>query len=287
MRIGKTRQPTAADADQGESVSVLAGVGKARGLLWSEPAPGCFRHERHAPSAPLQSFVEHYWTVQWDLRGHPPQLRETLPHPSVHLLIERGRSRVAGVASRRFSRVLEEQGRVFGVKFRPGGFQPFFGASMSTITDSSVTLATVFGSSAATLEDEILAQDSMVDMIEVAAKLLSAHLPSRNAEAERVTEIVYRIMTDPSLATVYTLAERFATHPRALQRLFARYVGVSPKWVIHRYRLHEALEQLAAGRPANWPALALSLGYYDQAHFIRDFKRMVGKTPTEYTNATL
>lgn len=287
MRIGKTRQPSAANPDQGESVSVLAGVGKARGLLQGAPAPGSFRHERHAPDALLQPFVEHYWTVQWDLRGHPPQRRETLPHPSAHLLIERGCSRIAGVASGRFSRVLEGQGRVFGVKFRPGGFQPFLGASMATITDRSVALAALFGDSAATLEDEILAQDSMVDMIEVAAKLLSAHLPPRDAEAERITEIVYAIMTDPSLATVHALAERYETNPRALQRLFARYVGVSPKWVIHRYRLHEALEQLAAGRPANWPALAHSLGYYDQAHFIRDFKRMIGKTPTEYTSATM
>jgi AraC-like DNA-binding protein len=285
MRIGKTRHPVATGIDHGESVSVIAGVGKARGLLQSAASPGRFRHERHAPAAPLQPFVEHYWMVQWDLRGHPPQLRETLPHPSVHLLMERGRSRIAGVARGRFSRLLEDEGQVFGVKFKPGGFQPFLGASVSTITDRSLALAEVFGDSATTLEERILGEDSMLGMIDVATQFLSAHLPPCDPQAERATDIVFAIMADQHLTSVETVAARHATRPRALQRLFARYVGVSPKWVIHRYRLHEALEQLAAGRPADWPALVLSLGYYDQAHFIRDFKRMIGKTPTEYTHA--
>jgi AraC-like DNA-binding protein len=52
--------------------------------------------------------------------------------------------------------------------------------------------------------------------------------------------------------------------------------------VIKRYRLHEAAEQLAAGEVVDWPRLALDLGYFDQAHFIKDFKTIVGRTPAEY-----
>jgi AraC-like DNA-binding protein len=69
---------------------------------------------------------------------------------------------------------------------------------------------------------------------------------------------------------------------RTLQRLFATYVGVSPKWVIQRYRLHEAAEQLAADPSINQASLAAELGYSDQAHFVRDFKRIVGMTPAAY-----
>ncbi len=60
---------------------------------------------------------------------------------------------------------------------------------------------------------------------------------------------------------------------------------MSPKWVIQRYRLHEAAEQLAAGEPVSQPGLALSLGYSDQAHFVRDFKAIVGVTPGAYARA--
>ena len=59
-------------------------------------------------------------------------------------------------------------------------------------------------------------------------------------------------------------------------------MGVGPKWVIQRYRLHEAVARVQAGRPVAWAALAQDLGYFDQAHFIRDFKAMVGQTPQAY-----
>ncbi len=69
---------------------------------------------------------------------------------------------------------------------------------------------------------------------------------------------------------------------RALQRLFSRYVGVSPKWVIRRFRLQEAAEQLTRGNIVDWSRLALDLGYFDQAHFINDFRSLIGMSPTEY-----
>ncbi|HJU40524.1 MAG TPA: helix-turn-helix domain-containing protein, partial [Tahibacter sp.] len=70
-----------------------------------------------------------------------------------------------------------------------------------------------------------------------------------------------------------------------LQRLFGDYVGASPKWVINRYRLHEAVERLAAGDAVDWADLALELGYFDQAHFNRDFKRLVGRAPGAFARA--
>jgi len=69
---------------------------------------------------------------------------------------------------------------------------------------------------------------------------------------------------------------------RGLQRLFAEYVGIGPKWVIRRYRLREITERLAAGGPVDWAGLAAELGYADQAHLVRDFRAMVGETPTWY-----
>jgi methylphosphotriester-DNA--protein-cysteine methyltransferase len=67
-----------------------------------------------------------------------------------------------------------------------------------------------------------------------------------------------------------------------LQRIFSQYVGVSPKWVIMRYRQQEAAEHMATGEITSWPKLALELGDFDQAHFIKDFKLIVGQTSAEY-----
>ena len=63
---------------------------------------------------------------------------------------------------------------------------------------------------------------------------------------------------------------------------FQRYVGVSPKWVIQRYRLHEAVVEIERGHPVDWKRLSLDLGYFDQAHFIKYFKTLVGRSPNEY-----
>ena len=73
------------------------------------------------------------------------------------------------------------------------------------------------------------------------------------------------------------------TGPRVahFEALFREYVGVTPKWVIQRYRLFEAAERLASGQ-ADGAQLAHELGYFDQAHFIRDFKAMVGKSPLAF-----
>jgi AraC-like DNA-binding protein len=69
---------------------------------------------------------------------------------------------------------------------------------------------------------------------------------------------------------------------RALQRLLAARVGVRPKWVILRYRIHEALERVAASEPVDWARPAAEQNYSDQAHLVRDFTATVGVPPTAY-----
>ena len=100
-----------------------------------------------------------------------------------------------------------------------------------------------------------------------------------------IAAIVATMLEDPAVVRVDELAARHAMSPRTLQRLFRRYVGVSPKWVLQRYRLHEAAERIAEGRDGDWAATALELGYFDQAHFIRDFKALIGTSPAQYAAA--
>ncbi len=257
-------------------------VGKARGVLRHAAAAGAFEHTRVAPDASLRDFVEHFWMVRWDLRGHTPQLQETLPHPNVHLVFERDKTRIFGVHTARFSKLLEDRGCAFGVKFRPGGFYPFLQRPLSSIADGSISLQDVFGNDADTLEDDVLANTDIAGMIAVATRFLQAHAPPTDPNVDHIAAIVAGIVDDRSLTKVDDLASRNGLSKRSLQRLFKQYVGVSPKWVINRYRLHDAVELLAAGETIDGPRLALELGYFDQAHFIRDFKKLIGRSPADY-----
>ncbi len=257
-----------------------------RGVLHPRLPQGAFRHERRVACPELAGFVEHYWFVAWDLRGLPPQTQETLPHPSVHLVVEPPAARVYGVHRERFVRVLEGEGRVFGIKFRPGGFRGFLRGDVHVLMDRSLDPADVFGEAEAhRFEAQIFAASDLDAMAAAADRLLLGCLPAADPLAERVGDIVALVAQDRRITSVEHLCERTGFGTRTLQRLFRSYVGVSPKWVVKRYRLHEVVAVLQAGGSANWADLALSLGYFDQAHFIRDFRALVGRTPAEYARA--
>lgn len=254
-----------------------------RGILHRRadaPLPG---HRRFHPDAALAPFVEHYWTVSWDVEV--PVIREVLPHPSIHLVVERESTRIVGIPRSRFRRRIEGRGRVLGVKFRPGGFRPFADRSAHRLTGRVLALDEVLGSEAGDLEDRVLAHEDPGAAFAVLEEWLLERRPPGDDDAEWIAALVERAAEDPDLRRVDQLAAMAGRSARSLQRLFAEYVGVSPKWVLQRCRLHEAAERIAAGEVLDWAALALDLGYSDQSHLIRDFRRWVGRSPGEYAGA--
>jgi AraC-like DNA-binding protein len=264
--IGKTRQIDA----------------EPRGILVPQFAAGSFHHERIAPCAALAGMVEHYWYVGWDMEGHPPQQQETLPHPNVHLVVEHDADGVYGVHTARYTKQLAGQGFAFGVKFRPGGFRPFLGRAVAQIADQRLALGEVFGTAGEELVHQVRRATEAALRAATAEAFLLARLPQADAGVERAAALVAAVAADPALLTVDALAAQAGMDKRALQRLFQQYVGVGPKWVIKRYRMHEAVARLQAGDAGSLAQLAFDLGYFDQAHFIKDFTALVGKPPGEY-----
>jgi len=262
-----------------------------RGVLRPDLAASVIRLDRHKPTDALAPFVDYYWIVRWDLRGQPPHEQAVLPHPNVHLVFEASGAGIFGVDRRLFTRSLSGLGLGFGVRFTAGGFRPFWQAPISQLTDRVVPAARLFGPRAektrqAIMDDFASGGDDGV-MIGYAEALLLSVLPERDPLAEQAAALVARITDDPGLRRVDQLAASSGMTPRTLQRLFADYVGVSPKWVMRRARLHEAAERADSGEPVDWAALASDLGYADQAHLTRDFTVTIGVPPTRYAAAPL
>ena len=227
------------------------------------------RHTFHEPSPALAPWVQHYWEARWDYAE--PYRQKIVPYPNVHLSFGNGRADVNGVCSRYQIKVLEGRDHVFGVAFRPGCFRPFLGASVSTITDRVVPAAEVFGADLPTA----------LDVPSMDAFLLK-HLPDDDVRGRQAAAAVELIANDKALTRVERVADELGLSVRGLQRLFSEYVGIGPKWVIRRYRLHEVTARMAAGGTIDWAELAADLGYADQGHFIRDFKNIFGEPPTWY-----
>lgn len=229
------------------------------------------RFQRHgflAPAPELARWVERYWVVSW--RYREPYRQKIVPYPNVHLTFGDGTATVTGVATRFTTRVLAGNSGVFGVAFRPGCFRPFLGGPVSALTDRVVDAGEIFRD---------LPAEPGRDAVEA---FLHTHLPASDPAAFEAADIVATIAAHPELTRVDDLARRCGTSVRQLQRLFAEYVGVGPKWVIRRYRLREVTARLESGAPVDWAALAADLGYADQAHFARDFKDLFGEPPTAY-----
>ncbi|GIG86206.1 helix-turn-helix domain-containing protein [Plantactinospora endophytica] len=227
------------------------------------------RHAFPTPSPDLARYVERYWIVSW--RYAEPYRQLIVPYPNVHLTFHGGGGTVTGVSSRHQVRVLAGTDGVFGVAFRPGCFRPFLRRSVSTVTDRSIDAAEVFPGGLPDPLDVPTVED-----------YLRRRLPEPDPRAAEVAQIVARIAASPEINRVDALADDLGIGVRALQRLFAEYVGIGPKWVIRRYRLHEVTERLGRGEQVDWAALAAELGYADQAHFTRDFRKMFGESPTRY-----
>jgi AraC-like DNA-binding protein len=228
--------------------------------------------------------VAHFWWVRWSRTE--PFFAETLPHPSVHLVFERSggkmRAEIAGVSTARFARELLGRGEVFGIKLRPAASHALLPAAR--LAERVVPIGSVLGDAGDDLARAVFEAPTFEAKIAVATPWLESHLTALPADVATLRDLVERMAVDRSLLRAEDAAAAIGVDLRTLQRRFRRYVGASPKWVIQRYRLHEAAERLKLAEPPSLAALAVELGYADQAHFARDFKAMVGRTPREFAS---
>ena len=249
--------------------------------------------ERRPCRAHVAQWVENHWSLQWDLPEGTWFPSQVLPHPTCSLTVELGSHPraampageslvVTGVVTRRFDVEVRGWGQVVGVRFRPGGLAALAGRPASTWTDRSVAASDVLpaGVCAALADPELASSPHQWQA--VAEDHLAALAGPADPRYDQLLEVVSDMLSDRSLLTVADVAARHAVSPRTLQRLFTRYVGVGPKWVLARYRMHDAVSDLDAGYDGPLTDLALRYGWYDQAHFTRDFTELVGVTPGQY-----
>jgi AraC-like DNA-binding protein len=246
---------------------------------------------REAPVSPvLAPFVERYWSVRWDRTGQPPFRSEVLSHPSVNLSVEEGSHPrfgvvlpavlLHGVVGRRFVVDLVGAGRVTAAKFRPGGWVAFGGRQPAR--GAAVPLVDDLGLDARGLLATVLAETDDDARAAVLDGALAPFAPEPPADYLDLQDLLRRMVDDRSLVRVDQVAREAVMSVRSLQRLFAGYVGLSPKAVLARYRLQDAATSIDAGQVTDLASLAADLGWFDQAHFSRDFRSVVGVTPSAY-----
>jgi AraC-like DNA-binding protein len=198
-----------------------------------------------------------------------------------------------GVTRRLTARRLAGAGWTVAALTRPGGLAALVPHDVRALTDRAVPLGAAVGRDEAILvrgivdagagRDARAAESDRVDQLrDWLTAVVAGADPARVAAARNVSAVAGLAETDRTIRRLADLATAAGTSGRTLQRLFAEFAGVTPTWLLRRYRILEAAEHARTGEQVRWADLAVELGYSDQAHLIRDFRAHLGVTPAAY-----
>jgi AraC-like DNA-binding protein len=266
------------------------------------------RLTRYPVNAALAGLIDRFWAVRWDLPVDVVHRQQVLTHPAANLSVshpdarsnasgtpddplgggqgQRLEAHVNGVATALSTRHLSGRGWAVAAMTTPGGLGAFIPGSVADLTDRIVAFDGVIDVDEAGLLHRLGSEPNEVARVDaLASALQGALIPQRVATARQVAEVAQLAETDRSVRHLGDLSARTGVPSRTLQRLFAQYAGVSPTWVLRRYRLLDVAEAVRNGESPVWADVAADLGYADQAHLVRDFRAATGQTPARYASS--
>lgn len=248
---------------------------------------------RATPVSGLDSIIECFWTVEGEESS--PERQKIIPDAFVELIFHfgdpyrvrlstkweiQGKSLLAGQISKHFC--LENTGRsgIFAAKLKPAVITHLFGIEMHTLTNKVIGLKS-------------LGEDH--DLVALDRELRSVDPRKRQETCERfflerkdrlpashpVDLAVGEIFRKHGMISVKDVAGGLAITERYLEQLFKKFVGLSPK-LFSRIVRFSYIFQLIKDKHPDWSDVVFQSGFYDQSHFIRNFKAFTGEDPTKY-----
>jgi len=254
------------------------------------------------PSEELAYFVKCYWTLE-NLKEETTEKQTIVPDGCMEMIFhfgdlyrqyaENGKSIiqpkcfVIGQLTRPLKIEPTGETGIFSVRFHPNGFLPFATIPIKEMENTAVSLEKLFGNDGREIEQNILTATSTPERI----KLIEAFLLNRLTDTETIDCIVKStvetILTANGQLSVFELSKQTNINRRQLERKFSSAIGLSPKQLSKTIRLQATLKMLLTKKFTSLTALAYENKYYDQAHFIKDFKDLTGFTPKEFYGNSL
>jgi AraC-like DNA-binding protein len=237
--------------------------------------------EIYEPSAELAPFVSHYFVARFNVGEAGYEASDVLSEPDVHVVFAPHESFIMGVMTARRAIALKGKGCYAGIRFKSGGFHGFWPGAMADLAERTVPVSDIFPAADEAFAKRVLTLDDP-SIIAAFETLLKTRNPKTDPKIDLIDRIIDTIETTPALTTTSAVARQFAVSERSLQVLFQTYTGIGVKWVIMRLRLLEAIRHAHNPSSLNWTTVAAELGYSTQSHFVNDFKKVIGISPTKY-----
>lgn len=255
--------------------------------------------ERRRPGPPLDAFVEALWVFK---SVAPPHSKErALPDGCAALIVNlqedetRIYDREDFSLRKRFNGAVfvgpqtefciidtAEQTDVAGIHFKPGGAYPFFAPPLDELRGEHLPLDILWGSFARELRERLLEAGTTDQRLLLMEEALLARLRVPVARHPAVNFALRQFQAAPQVARIADVTERTGFSSRHFIELFRRQVGLTPKRFCRIHRFQRALRRIAASATVEWSGVALDSGYFDQAHFIHDFRAFSGINPSAY-----
>jgi AraC-like DNA-binding protein len=259
-----------------------------------------FRHR--LPRPPLDSFIESIWLYQSEPRPHA--LERILPTGAAQLIVNLKEDQtrlydpkssyrcvstsgsVLSGAHTRFQVIdTSEQEYVAGVAFKPGGTVPFFRLPAHEARDADVPLESLWGARRTASLRERLLESSTIDAALDAFEAVLQEIWGPPGLHPAVTYALAVFDRAPSTISITRVTDTIGLSAKRFIERFKREVGLTPKRYCRVRRFQRALALSHQNRDVDWTRVALDCGYFDQAHFIHEFKSFAGITPTGYESA--
>jgi AraC-like DNA-binding protein len=254
------------------------------------------------PGPPLDRFVEVIWTSADEGRGHPRE--RLLPDGSVELVFSLNKERfriydgessdrfktfrgsvVCGPHSQFFAIDTDEATDAAGVHFKPGGAYPFLKLPSGELHNLHVGLDDLWGGRAHEVRERLLAAKTPPAKARVLEQALLAQLAQLAVPPKRHPAVALALSEfhgQPEARKVSHVTDQISLSPRQFIEVFRKEVGLAPKLFCRVRRFQRVLRTIADGHRIAWAEIALSCGYFDQAHFIHDFRVFSGINPSTY-----
>ncbi|TQF68112.1 helix-turn-helix transcriptional regulator [Pseudoalteromonas luteoviolacea] len=254
------------------------------GVLHQTKSATHYTLRRYFPSSALACLIEQFWFVDWDLPRGVHHVQKNLPDPNFHLVFSPTNCELIGPVSKVYDYKMTGKSGLIGVKFTLGALEGALPKPIEDFIDTSIPTPNLSLLDLQNLHQVLIkVQDDKVRVDTLEKALSPLCNQSNQQEVKLVNQLVADIKNQTNIYSVADLAKHSGLSIRTLQRKFKKYVGLSPKFLIRKYRLHQALA-LLDDATLGIQDLVLKLDYVDQAHLINDFKNILGTTPGRYTD---
>ncbi len=251
------------------------------------------------PSGILSHFISYYWTLEAeDYEGTvcervvPTGNIQLMFHYHNSFLMKRNTDRLtcsqpqaflSGISSTYVDVSTRGRSGLVAVVFFPLGACNFFEFSLDEIRDQNVNLESICSTEIKDIEDQLSGAEDNLQRINIIERFLLKRLsPVNRYDTALVNEGVNIINQHKGLISADNLSRRLSVTGRSLERKFTMYIGETPKQYAKIVRFQHVLTDMNRISECNFTRLAIDHGYFDQSHFIKDFKSFTGYTPREY-----